>query len=87
MSTTGKLAADLLAQALKIDAAMVDDTTAPGLTPQWDSLAHMNLILAIEENLGRQLDAGAIVAIASLQDIENLLQASLNHAVEGYDNL
>ena len=75
MSNTSKLAMELLAQALKIDIAMVDETTGPGVTPQWDSLAHMNLALSIEKNIGRQLDPVSILAIASLKDIENLLHS------------
>jgi acyl carrier protein len=87
MNDTSKLAVNLLAQALKIDAAMIDETSAPGVTPQWDSMAHMNLVFAIEERLGRQLSSEAILAIASLQDIENLLQAGRDHVVDGLDGL
>jgi acyl carrier protein len=75
MSKPCKLARELLAQALTIDIAMVDEATCPGVTPQWDSLAHMNLALSIEKNIGRQLDPETILAIASLKDIENLLQS------------
>ncbi len=76
MSDTRKLAIELLAQALKIDVVMVDEIAAPGITPQWDSLTHMNLVLSIEKYTGRQLDTGEIVAIASLQDVENLLRSA-----------
>jgi len=38
------------------DESEVDASTALGTTLQWDSLAHMRLILALEERLGRRLD-------------------------------
>lgn len=65
----------LVATALHIEPAVVDDSTALAITPQWDSLAHMRVVLALEERLGRQLGPEAIVAIASLQDVVAILEA------------
>jgi acyl carrier protein len=68
-------AVELLAQALQLEASTINADTSPGVTSQWDSLAHMKLILAIEEHLGKQLGAEAIVSIASLPDIVAVLEA------------
>ena len=73
MSGTQNQAKQLLAQALKVDPATVDNTTALGVTPQWDSLAHMSLVLSLEDRLGRQLTPQAIVAITGLKDVIELL--------------
>ena len=66
-------AAELLATALKVAPETIADDAAIGVTERWDSLAHMNLILAPEEHLGRQLDTATMLGIESLVDIEALL--------------
>lgn len=66
-------ARELLAGALNLPAQDVDSTTMIGVTQQWDSLAHMRLMLALEEALGSELDMEAVVNIASLSDVEAML--------------
>ena len=63
----------LVAEALLLAPEAIDDGTALGITTQWDSLAHMRLILALEERLGRQLGPQDIVGIACLGDVVALL--------------
>jgi acyl carrier protein len=74
MSMARAAAVALLADALGIDRSVVDADTAISTTLQWDSLAHMRLILALEERLGRRLDPESIVAIAGIQDVVALLE-------------
>jgi acyl carrier protein len=73
MSDAPHQAARLLAGALQIDPSAVDNTTALGVTPQWDSLAHLRLILSLEDELGGRLTPQAIVAINGLEDVVSLL--------------
>ena len=75
MTQAYKLAGALLATALKIEPDAVDAGAALGITPEWDSLAHMRLILALEERLGRQLEPETIVGITNLDQIAALLAA------------
>lgn len=74
MTTSRDTAIDLLAEALVLTAAEVDDATALGVTAQWDSLAHLRLILALEGNLGRRLTPEEIVSIASLSDVVAIIE-------------
>jgi acyl carrier protein len=64
----------LLAEAIHADAATVPDTARIGSFERWDSLAHLRLILALEEMIGRQLDPDEAVEIESLQDVAALLK-------------
>ena len=73
MSSSLNKATELLAQALMLQPEQINSDTALGATPQWDSLAHMRLILALEEYLGRQLPPDAIISIATLEDVTTLL--------------
>lgn len=63
----------LLAQALNVPETDVDSSTMIGVTRQWDSLAHMRLMLALEEELGCELEMDAVFNIASLSDVEFIL--------------
>lgn len=63
----------LLAEALGLEPDAVDGSTAIGVTPEWDSLAHIRIILAIESEIGRQLATEEIVALMSGADVERLV--------------
>ena len=63
----------LLAEAIHADAATVPDGARIGGFERWDSLAHLRLILALEEIIGRRLHPDEAVEIESLQDVAALL--------------
>jgi acyl carrier protein len=63
----------LLAAALAVEPGQLADDAAIGRTEEWDSLAHMRLVAAIENELGREISAETIVALASLGDVERAL--------------
>jgi acyl carrier protein len=63
----------LLAEAANCDAATIPDDVRLGRFERWDSLAHLRLVLAIEGQIGRQLDPDESVTIETLADITALL--------------
>jgi acyl carrier protein len=63
----------LLADAIGADPAQVPPDARIGTFERWDSLAHLRLILAMEQQLGRQLDPDEAVAVESLADVARLL--------------
>ena len=67
------LAIEIVGGALGIDANQLPVDTAIGRSERWDSLAHVRIVLAIEERLNRHLAPDEVVAIADLTDIERLL--------------
>jgi len=42
---------------------------SPDTVPAWDSFRHMNLVMALEEDLGVLLDDEAVVAMTRLEAI------------------
>lgn len=44
-----------------------------GSLPQWDSIAHLSIILAFEERLGRQLTAEEIASLETVASFAALL--------------
>ncbi len=60
------------ARALAPDALPND--AAIGAVESWDSLAHMRLVLALEEAVGGELEAAEIIGIERLADIATILE-------------
>jgi acyl carrier protein len=63
----------LLADAIGAEPAQVPPDARIGTFERWDSLAHLRLILAMEQQLGRQLDPDEAVAVECLADVARLL--------------
>ena len=60
----------VIARLLKIETGSVTDDLKPGDIPQWDSLAHVALVVGIEEEFGFSFDSADIVKI---RDVRSLL--------------
>ena len=45
---------EVMAQVLQVDAASIDEGTSTNSVERWDSLRHMQLILALEDEFGIQ---------------------------------
>ncbi len=76
MSNRRDEALAVLAAALQVDPGSLDDTSAPGQTPGWDSLAHMRLVTALEERFERPLEPLEIVSIGGIEDVVRLLDVA-----------
>lgn len=63
----------LLAEALGVSGDAITDATAPFQTAEWNSLAHMRLVLALEEATGTPLGPDQIVSIGGFPDVVALL--------------
>ncbi len=70
--TAGALAREVVGGALGLESSELAADTAIGTTERWDSLAHMRIILGLEERLDRQLTADEVVEIATLNDVERI---------------
>jgi acyl carrier protein len=65
----------LLAEAANCDPTTIPDDARLGQFGLWDSLAHLRLVLGIEQRLGRQLDPDEAVRIETLADIAQLVES------------
>ncbi len=64
----------LLAVAAQRDAAEIPLDASILNLQSWDSLAHLRLVIALEESLGRELAPDDIVNISTLEDVARHLQ-------------
>lgn len=63
----------IFAEALNLPASGVTDELSMDGCPEWDSLAHMGLIVALEESFGLDFDFGEIVKMRSVRAIREVL--------------
>lgn len=73
-------AKQLLAEATNSKTSEIPADARIGRCRGWDSLAHLHLVLAIERQIGRQLDPDEAVHIETLADIATLLVSSTQGA-------
>jgi acyl carrier protein len=65
----------LIARALNVPATSVQDTSSMESTEAWDSLAHMDVILLIEQHYNINLEGDEIADMQSVQAIAAILKA------------
>src|SRR5262249_28355551 len=64
----------IVSQVLGVEVDALDESSSPDTIESWDSLNHMNLVLALEEEFGVQFSDDQIVQLLSLGAIINALQ-------------
>ena len=72
--TAKSKARELLAGVLRIPVDKLPENPTPDSVEDWDSLAHGEILMALEDLVGRELDAAEIAAISGLGDIEAILE-------------
>lgn len=61
--------ARVMSQVLGIPAELISETTTSETVAKWDSLGHMNLCMALEEEFGVAFDAEQVVEMTSFPAI------------------
>jgi citrate synthase len=64
---------EVIATTLNISASKVVDSLAFNSIPEWDSLAHVNLILSLEEAYGVPIDEDRMIELTSVNAIRKFL--------------
>ena len=52
----------------------VDENWGPDEIPEWDSINHLNLVLALTEEFGITLDFDEILMIETLRDVQLIVE-------------
>lgn len=65
----------LFADVLEMDIGQLSDETSPDNTPQWDSLAAMDLVTALEQKFSVQLSTKEIMKMSSIGLAREALRA------------
>jgi acyl carrier protein len=69
---------DVMGVVFEIDASGIAENAGPGVIENWDSLRHMSLVLALEEEFNIRFPDEMIEQLISFKLIELNLRESLN---------
>ena len=64
---------------LAVDANAISDADSPKTIPQWDSVAHLQLLLALESEFGVQFTPDDMMRLSTVGLIRDHVQAALPH--------
>ncbi|ALJ27071.1 acyl carrier protein [Stenotrophomonas acidaminiphila] len=64
----------VFARVLGIDAAQVTDELRYNTIPQWDSIAHMSVVAALEEAFGVMIDMDDVIDMSSVGKAREILR-------------
>jgi citrate synthase len=65
---------EVIAGTLRISPTKVTDSLAFNAIPEWDSLAHMDLMLALESAYGVSIDEDRMIELLSVDAIRRFLK-------------
>jgi acyl carrier protein len=74
MSKNLKPPKELVAKALEINVEQLNENSAYGETPNWDSLNHVSIINALEANYGVQIPDSEIENYLTMKNIIQLYE-------------
>jgi acyl carrier protein len=67
----------VMAVVFEIDANSIQDDAAPGSIENWDSIRHMNLIVALEEEFNFEFSDDEITDLLSYKLIESIVSQKI----------
>ena len=65
--------AQAVAEVLDVTPETLSEESSPATIPSWDSLGHLNLIIALEQEFGVRLSAEDILTMRSIGSIRRIL--------------
>ncbi|MFH0908124.1 MAG: acyl carrier protein [bacterium] len=66
---------NLLCSVFNVDPDTIREDSSPATLPQWNSLAHVTMVAAVEQEFDVQFEMKEILGIKSLADLTRLLAA------------
>ncbi len=64
---------ETVAEVFNVTSDRIDDQTGPGELEGWDSVGHLDLVMAIEQHFGVQLTMDESTNLSSVGDIRQIL--------------
>lgn len=68
---------EVFADVFDDDSIVVTDATTADDIEDWDSLEHINLIAAVEQEFGIKFNMGQIVTMKNVGEMVNIIESSL----------
>jgi len=65
--------------ALKLDEWELTDTTVSTEVPGWDSLSHINVLLAVEKHFGVHFKGVEVLRLKNVGELQRLVDSKVGH--------
>ncbi len=56
-----------------VERGSIDESSCPETVDGWDSMGHLNLVLALEENFNVSIDIGDVMEMGNVRKIRQIL--------------
>ena len=66
-----------ISKVLNIKTSLLKDETGPGDLPEWDSLGHQNLILALEHKFKLKFNIDEVLEMESVGEIIEIIEEKI----------
>jgi acyl carrier protein len=70
----------VILNALKLDDWEINAETTAAQVPGWDSLNHVNVILAVEKHFGVRFKTHEVLKLKNIGDLQRLVSSKLDQA-------
>jgi acyl carrier protein len=67
----------IMADVFLLDVNEIDVNSSPDSIPQWDSIGHLNLVTAIEEEFGIKIDDEQITQMLNFKLVAEIVKESM----------
>lgn len=67
----------IIAEVLKVDAALIEEDLPVGDIPEWDSLRHLALIATLSEEFSIEFSSEELAEIEDVSDIVELVKSKV----------
>ena len=65
---------ELIAEIIDVPKEEIDENTGPKSNHEWDSLAHLAIVAAVEEKYKIKIEMNQIILISNIKDLANLIK-------------
>ena len=70
---------DVFAAVFPVDGVILTDDDSPATIAEWDSISHISLVFAVEEEFGIEFDPGVIADMRSFGDMRITVLENSDH--------
>jgi acyl carrier protein len=64
---------EVVSRVFGVEPSGIDESSSPGSVEGWDSMGHINLVAALEQNFNVSIDIGDVMEMVSIKKIREIL--------------
>ncbi|MFC1585754.1 acyl carrier protein [Fibrobacterota bacterium] len=69
---------EVIRTTFNLDSQIIDENWTSENLPQWDSMGHLNLMMALEKKFNIKFEIEEMFQIQSLKDASNIIESKLH---------